>query len=428
MNEAYNVLIFPAGTEIGLEINNALKYSKLVNVFGATSMPDHSKLVYKNYIEGLPFFSDESFINDLNEVIKQNKIDFIYPAHDSVVLFLTQHKNEISAKIITSELETVEICRSKEKTYEYLKNEDFVPIFYSSIDEIKEFPVFIKPDVGQGSVGAKTIMNKVDLIQSLSSEKMVICEFLCGTEYTVDCFTDKNGILKVAQLRDRNRIKSGISVNSKLCQYNKQVEDIARKINSKFKFNGAWFFQLKLNIKNEFKLLEISPRIPGTMGLSRNLGVNFPLLTIYNNLNFDVNLIENDYKIEVDRAFINRYIVDLEYDFVYVDLDDTLIIRDNVNIFLIMFLYQCANQNKKIILITRHIKEIEDTLNKFKINKNLFNEIIHIKDKSKKSVYVKENNAIFIDDSFAERKDVREKLGINVYDLDMIESLIDWRV
>ena len=36
--------------------------------------------------------------------------------------------------------------------------------------------------------------------------------------------------------------------------------------------------------------------------------------------------------------------------------------------------------------------------------------------------------AIFIDDSFAERRKVHQTLGIAVFDVDMVESLIDWRV
>ena len=67
------------------------------------------------------------------------------------------------------------------------------------------------------------------------------------------------------------------------------------------------------------------------MGLSRNKGINFPLLTIYNNLNIDTKIIENKFNIEVDRAFINRYKIDYHYDTVYIDFDDTLIIKEKVN-------------------------------------------------------------------------------------------------
>jgi hypothetical protein len=38
------VIIFPAGSEIGLEIFNSLKYSHHVEVFGASGKSDHASL------------------------------------------------------------------------------------------------------------------------------------------------------------------------------------------------------------------------------------------------------------------------------------------------------------------------------------------------------------------------------------------------
>ena len=122
----YNVLIFPAGSEIGMEINNALKFSKMIKVFGGTSVKDHSEFVYGNLIKGLPYLTDADFIPKLNAEIEKNNIDFIYPAHDSVGLFLTEHEAEIKARIVTSPLKTVDICRSKEKTYEYFADCDLI--------------------------------------------------------------------------------------------------------------------------------------------------------------------------------------------------------------------------------------------------------------------------------------------------------------
>ncbi len=105
----YNVLIFPAGSEIGFEIYNALKFSKMLKVYGGTSVKDHSQFVYKHLITGLPYLTDENFIEKLNIVLKENNIDFIYPAHDSVGLFLTEHLSEIDATVVTSPLKTVDI-------------------------------------------------------------------------------------------------------------------------------------------------------------------------------------------------------------------------------------------------------------------------------------------------------------------------------
>ena len=203
--------------------------------------------------------------------------------------------------------------------------------------------------------------------------------------------------------------------------------NIATIINNKLKFNGAWFFQLKIDANNKYKLLEIATRISGTMGLSRNLGINYPLLTIYNSMNMEVKIIENKYNIEVDRAFISRFKLDFDYDTVYVDLDDTLIIDGNVNKFLMLFIYQSLNDNKKIKLVSKHIHNISDTLKSNKIDINIFDEIIHLKNIDKKSAYLFDKKAIFIDDSFAERYDVVSNLKIPVFDNSEIESLIDWR-
>lgn len=68
------VAVFPAGSEIGLEINRALKYSTFFDVIGFSSMKDHTRYVYKEYIEDLPFINDENFIDELNKRIEEKKL------------------------------------------------------------------------------------------------------------------------------------------------------------------------------------------------------------------------------------------------------------------------------------------------------------------------------------------------------------------
>ena len=43
-----NILVFPCGSEIGLEIYNSVKYSTYFNLIGANSSDDHGKFVYEN--------------------------------------------------------------------------------------------------------------------------------------------------------------------------------------------------------------------------------------------------------------------------------------------------------------------------------------------------------------------------------------------
>ncbi len=191
-------------------------------------------------------------------------------------------------------------------------------------------------------------------------------------------------------------------------------------------FNGAWFFQLKKNAAGEYRLMEIAPRIAGTMCMARNLGVNMPLLTLYNMWGYDVGIINNRNAELIDRAFINRFKTDIEYERVYVDFDDTLTVRGKVNSILMMYLYQARNAGKSLILLTKHAEDIEASMDRYAVSPRLFDEIIHIAPGADKSEYIKPAS-IFIDDSFAERKTVQERCGIPVFDLDMVESLLDWR-
>lgn len=418
-----NVLIFPCGSEVGLEIYRSLEYSKDFNILGGSSVNDHGRFVFSNYIDGIPFVDDKNFIEKINDIVKTYNVDYIFPAHDSVVLKLKENAKKIKAEIIAPPLTTCQICRSKKKTYDFFKEIIKIPVIYKKSAKLK-FPVFIKPDVGQGSKGSKIIKNYKELEYSFDQDKSIlIMEYLPGKEYTVDCFTNKDGELLYAQGRERRRILNGISVNS-IPIFNKDFIKIAQKINNSLKFRGAWFFQLKINKDEELTLLEVAPRIAGTMGLSRIKGVNLPLLSLYDRMNLNVSIINNNFKVEVDRALHSKYRIDIKYKNVYVDFDDTMIVDDKVNKLLMSFLYQCQNENKKIYLITKHKGNLNDSLNKYNIPIKLFDQIIHISDDQDKAYFIK-NNSIFIDDSFSERKNAfLNKKSFYVFSLSEIEALI----
>ncbi len=424
-----NILIFPAGTEIAFEIQNALKYSKFVQIFGGTSINDHSEFTYKNLITDFPFIGDRDFLEFLNKIIDKYNIDYIYPAHDEVCVFLSNHIEDIKAKVVVTDSITTNICRSKKETYNYFSKEFFVPAVFNSVEEVNRYPVFVKPAIGQGSKGAKKIDSQKELIAALTYDStLVITEYLPGMEYTVDCFTDQLGELRVVKLRNRERIRAGISVRSRELAVDRQVKIIAERINQSLTFRGAWFFQLKKSEKGEYRLMEISPRIPGTMGLSRNLGINFPLLTLFVFWGYNVSIIDNGYNIILDRAFYSSYKIDIEYSHIYIDFDDTIICSQNVNVDVMRYLYQAINAGKKVHLLSKHIGNIHDELKKYRISEELFEDIKVISTDDEKFKYIMERDSIFIDDSFSERKKISKILGIPVFDVDMVESLIDRKV
>ena len=423
------VAIFPAGTEIGLEIHNALRFVKDITLIGLASIEDHSSFVYKNIDINAPYIDNKDLIPYLKEMIKRYNIEYIFPAHDEAVVILTEFEAQLGVKVIAPSTYTSKICRYKSKTYNMLKEFDFVPKTFL-IEELQDssFPVFIKPDVGQGSNGAMIINSKKELLNLKNLEDNIICEYLQGDEFTIACVSNHNSKLLYAGQRTRSRVKTGISVSSLNVPLDSSVEIIANQISKKLNMSGSWFFQLKKDANGVFKLLEVASRIAGSMGLHRNQGVNFALLSLYIKDEMPIGIIKNDLSFQLDRAFISRYKQNFTYKHVYIDFDDTIVLKNRVNPFIMHFLYQCKNKNIILYLITRHNRIIEDTLSKLCIDKNLFNKIIHIKDRTKKSKYITEENAIFIDDAFSERLDIHKNCNIPVFDLDSIESLIDWRM
>ena len=93
-----------------------------------------------------------------------------------------------------------------------------------------------------------------------------------------------------------------------------------------------------------------------------------------------------------------------------------------------MFLYQAKNADCAIVLLSRHKKDIHQSLQQFHIDPTLFDQILILGAEQKKSEYITESRAIFIDDSFAERRDVSLVRGIPVFDCSEVEALVDWRV
>lgn len=422
----YNILVFPGGTEVGLEIHRALCQCKDIRLYSAgLDVSNHAPYVFARHFI-IPSIHDPKWIDSLNQLILEHRIDYIFPAYDDVLVALVQNANRIRARIVSSPLETCLITRSKSQTYQFLKDVIPVPTLYENLDSIDQYPVFVKPDKGQGSQQTNIVDNREQLSSLLKkSDDKIVVEYLPGEEYTIDCFSDRDKGLLFCSGRQRLRTRSGISMNSRPV-YNDVFLDYANAICKKLAFHGAWFFQTKKDRHGEFKLMEIAPRIAGTMALHRVQGINFPLLSIYEQERIPLEILTNKINVEIDRALINRYKHEVKYNVAYIDLDDTLILNGIVNINVLRFIYQCINTGIKVVLLTKHASNIEQTLTKHRLS-GIFDEIMQMEQSASKADYIRESDAILIDDSFSERKNVSERCGILTFDCSMLEMLTDER-
>ena len=93
MNGKKKVLVFPGGTEIGLEVWNSLKDCKDISLYSAGSnVSNHAPYVFEKHFTVQDVHSN-NWIEPLCEIINNYQIDYIIPCHDDVIIALTKCSN-----------------------------------------------------------------------------------------------------------------------------------------------------------------------------------------------------------------------------------------------------------------------------------------------------------------------------------------------
>lgn len=157
--------------------------------------------------------------------------------------------------------------------------------------------------------------------------------------------------------------------------------------------------------------------------LYRAAGINIPLVLIQNLLN---RKIKTQYFVDPDDIqFVgksNLPLYRLEFEKVYFDLDETLVwgggpLEEGINLLL-----KFHAEGIPLTLLTRHQLCIKNTLLQIGLHEGFFRQIIPVERGQKKSGFIS-GRALFIDNEFPERHDVRLNCNIPVLDLDQIDFL-----
>ena len=417
-------MIWPGTGIIGSEVFDSLKYMKNIDLTLSTNNQDVSvigKEINKIYI---PNVSDKS--TDWQNVLSFLNLnyDLIFPTNDLVIDLIVNAKTISLEKYILPNRETVKLCRSKKLSAQFFK--DKIPVLQEvNLDSI-EFPVYFKPDKGYGAKDHQIIYNKIELDLAIKKHPdSFITELLVGSEYTVECFSDFKGDLIYSKPRIRERIQ--FATSTKLVKPSREsniaLEKYATIINKEIKLDGPWFFQMKEDSRGELKLLEIGIRIPGSAVWSRAFGVNLAELAIYNKKRISTSVICNESELTIERNLQSKVYLKLDFNYVYIDFDNTIYVNNQVKEETFIFLNKCFYRGIKIILITKYLgSDLSIKLEALRINA-LITEVIHISESDSKHKYIEHLDSIFIDDSFSERKEVFNNLKINTYGPDIMELI-----
>jgi carbamoyl-phosphate synthase large subunit len=103
-------------------------------------------------------------------------------------------------------------------------------------------------------------------------------EYLPGTEYSVDMLLRGGETLAVVP-RPREITKLGISFMGRI-EKNLEIEELASKIAREIGLEYNINMQFKMSEEGVPKIIEINPRVSGTIVMSTGAGVNLPYLGV----------------------------------------------------------------------------------------------------------------------------------------------------
>ena len=309
------VIVTACGAPGGPGIIKALRQVKERNIqiVGTDANPIASGLLLSDEAYVVPQGQSKSYIPTMFKLAKKIKADVILPLSGMELLPLSKNKEAFGdAKVVVNKEHPLEIALNKKKCYEYLKGRGIPLPDYVVVHDYEEFveavhalgypkkPVCFKPSVSKGQRGFRILREDVDLGKLLLETKpdntittlemvsnvlskggfkeLLVMEYLTGSEYSVDSLV-KNGKSLVIIPRKRVETKLGIS-SVGIVEKNDEVIEVVEKINRVFKFDYNINVQLKYSTDGTPKLVEINPRVSGTICLSAAAGPNLPYLGI----------------------------------------------------------------------------------------------------------------------------------------------------
>ena len=295
-----NILIPGAG---GFAAINAIKALRMIDFEGKIITTDSNPLSAGFYLADkyyvVPKITDPGFFERAIDIIKNENIKIILPTSGFDIIPYSENSEIVEQKgaiCYFSSNEVINLCNDKYRFYNEIKNDFPTPRYWFSRDNIKEYPVFIKPRFGKGSrdtflCKSKEELQKIDYFK----EDMLYCEYLPGKEYTVDVFVDLKGNPICAVPRERIETKAGISFKGRTVK-NTYIEKVCLDLAKDLQIKGPVCMQLKEDKYGKFKFIEVNPRMGGGTIMTFLSGINFLDLILKDLLGNDLRSLNLSYQ------------------------------------------------------------------------------------------------------------------------------------
>lgn len=286
MNSKYEVVLVPgAAAPAGI---NTIKSLKMVKFNGKIIGTDSDSLAPGGFMADIfstmPEAREESlFVDKLFELVKIHKVTALMPSSGFDIYPYSKYRKELQelgANAVVSDIEVLEICRDKMRTYQELLPRFKVPFTTTEPDKIPSFPVIAKPRSGKGSRDVIMIEDESDLRYVTSKyHDMIFQQYLPGIEYTIDVLSDLNKEPLFAVPRIRLQTKGGISTKGKIVR-NQKMEEDCMNIAKSIGIRGPCCIQMKETHDSEPQLVEVNARLGGGTIFTTLAGANMPELIL----------------------------------------------------------------------------------------------------------------------------------------------------
>jgi len=304
-----NILILSVGTR-----NKIVQYFKQElngqgKVFAADASPLAPALYDADYYYIIPKLNDNSYLNEVLKICKENKIDAVLSLIDPELLRLAKNRQAfetIGTTPIVSSTETIELFYDKYQMMKALVNKQFNTIkSFMSIANLKKameqnvvtFPVFVKPVSGSASLN----INKVHTMEQLTElfkhhENLMIQEFIDGKEYGIDVYVDmQSKEMSAMFIKEKLLMRAG-ETDKSVSLHKKELFNYVKKFVEAFDFVGPIDVDV-FERNGQYLISEVNPRFGGGYPHAHACGVNF-IKAVIDNLNQKTSTQSFDYDIE----------------------------------------------------------------------------------------------------------------------------------
>jgi len=266
------------------------------------------KIVYPD-----PVKCHEEFKQFMLDFISSERPDVTIPADDETVKFFSKNKDILQeyTKIPVANYEIIELANNKAEIIRIAKKIG-IPIpktsivnDVESIDIPSNFPLIVKPNIGSGSRGMFVVHDEEQLfnaVQEITKKGMIALVQekipMEGAGYGVSALLNWKSEIRAIFVHKRLReypVHGGPSTLRISVKY-PELAKLGVKLLKYIGFQGAAMVEFKMDPRdNTPKLMEINPRLWGSLQLAIASGVNFPLYLVKLALDGDVDEV-TDYK------------------------------------------------------------------------------------------------------------------------------------